>query len=182
MCFFCLCLYRLALDTASIQLPQYCQSANFNSTLPYRYDRTVVIVPNTNIGTVILLQNLFRSTIFIIWIGTAFGFTILRKLFQHLTNSPIVSVTSLFFDSLGLLIGTASGRPVFNRPERLLKLWLSIFALLSGLLFSGYLFQQLASASVTAGINSLADLQKTKLPLTVYKPGAESVQRTLGYI
>lgn len=161
-------------------MPQYCQRANNNSTLPYRYDRTVVIVPNTNIGTVILLQNLFRSTIFIIWIGTAFGFTLLRRLFQHLTNSPTLSVASLFFDSLGLLVGTTSGRPVFNRPERILKLWLSIFALLTGLLFSGYLFQQLASASATAGINSLADLEKTKLPLAVYKAGAENVKRTLG--
>lgn len=91
---------------------------------------------------------------------------------------PLVKI---FFDSLGLLIGTSSGSKVFSRPERLLTLWLSIFAVLTSLLFSGFLFQQIAGSSKASSINNLKDLEKTKLPLYVFKPGASSTKKALGY-
>lgn len=148
--------------------------------MPYRYDRTVVIVPNNNISTLFLLQNIVRSTIFIIWIGISLTFMLLRKLFQNITKSPYMPMVKIFFDSLGLLIGTASGSKVFNRPERILTLWLSIFAVLTSLLFSGFLFQQMAGSSKASTINNLKDLEKTKLKLYVFKPGAASTKKALG--
>lgn len=73
----------------------------------------------------------------------------------------------LFFDSLSLTIGSNTYIRIGNHPERILNAFISIFSLITSLLFSSYLFQHLTTNESTKNIDTLKELGISRIPLLV---------------
>lgn len=129
----------------------------------------VIIVPNQDSHASRTFRNAFRLIIVLIWICTAIGFTTIRILFQKLLKSSTTNftVTSIFFNTLGISLGTISRTKTNSVAERILTFIISIFAVLGCLMFSGYLFQQFTKHTSTSNIETLAELKQIHLPLMV---------------
>lgn len=153
-----------AFKTVKAFFPMYCQAIN-NSTRPYLYDNIVIVVPSRNITD--QHELIFRSTIIILWIVAAFVFMLFRKCFQYINRSPKIGMQHLFFDSLSLTIGSNTFIRIQNHPERILNAFISIFSLITSLLFSSYLFQHLTTNESTKNMDTLKELGESQIPLLV---------------
>lgn len=105
------------------------------------------------------ITTLVKSPLFNVWTAAIITVTFLRMGLQKcIYHRQSRSLLDLFFDTFGLIFGTASGRPIDNRPERMLMLFLAFGALLAGILCTGILFEQFTTKQRTPTINSLSDL------------------------
>lgn len=173
-------LQRIAYKTVKAFFPMYCQALS-NSTRPYLYDNMVIIVPS-HIKSDQDHQYIYRSTIIILWIVASFVFMMIRKCFHHITKSPKIGFEHLLFDSLSLTIGSNTFIRVRNHPERILNAFISIFSLLTSLLFAGYLFQHLTTNVATGNIDTLDDLADAKIPLMVNVRASDELISELGCV
>lgn len=144
------------------------------------YERLILIVPNNQLKLK-MINNVSQLFIVFVWCIAAVVFTFLRKIFQLILESTQMNILENYFINLGVLIGTTSTTPS-NTSERILLLFMAIFSMLSSLLFSGFLFQQLAISDSVANINSIEELEKSNLHLFVYEDNFELVNETIGYV
>lgn len=132
--------------------------------MPYRYVKYVVVVPRTLETASMDWQSVIRSPLFCVWSTMIFLFTALRKLLQHFAG-PTDTISDIFFDTFAMSFGMAGHRRIHNRPERILLTFLYFVAMLAGIICSGMLFNQFTMAQGKASINTLKELEASKLPI-----------------
>lgn len=82
--------------------------------------------------------------------------------------APDSTFSYIFFDTYGLSFGTGgNGGSGVNRPERIIKYFIGIFCILSGILFSGGLLVQFTFTSHIQKYNNIEDLAYENSKLTV---------------
>lgn len=132
-----------------------------HSLYPHDSERYVMIVPNQlNLDTteLIIVSFLRESPLINVWAAVIIIFSISRY-----AVALQRSFGDTIFNTVGLIFGTASpGNCVSGRPERILVLFISIVCLLSGILFTGFIFQQFIINSFKPTINSLEELGQHK--------------------
>lgn len=132
---------------------------------PHAFDQFVVVVPTQYQSVSKLLQTMMNNPITRIWAITIITFTIMRKLSQKFgsfeNKNRAAGSTSIFFQTLGVTFGTTGQEPK-NRSEAVLLLFLTLFALLSGILCSGLFFQQITTSVKTPTITTIAQLLQRK--------------------
>lgn len=154
--------------TSSVLLPIYCSAIQNNYTFPYRRDRMVIVVPNQASYTTGPFRNAARLFIVFALILSSIGFTFLRRFFKKIANQT-ETVSTLFFNSFGLSLGTISKAKSNNMAESVLIFTISLFALLTSLILSGYLFQQFTRNVSTSNIDTLAELKHTTIIVLIDK-------------
>lgn len=141
----------------------------YECTYPHSSETYFLIVPKR----LKMKSNFFKffteSPLVLIWVFAIILFTILRSFFRKCAQQfPIVisfSMQSILFDSIGLIMGSGGGTRVTNRPEQQLVAVISVFALLSGILFSEYVFQQFTDVKTWKLTQYVYIFPESKLPL-----------------
>lgn len=122
---------------------------------------------------------LWKSPLISLWVLTAATFTILRLILRRIVaniiaaNKQPMNVGAIFFETLGRSFGTLSGSDVkLHRSESVLLLVLSVFCFLATTFCSGFLFGHLLNDEQKPLINSLHELNQSKI--TIYYMNGES--------
>lgn len=148
------------------------QVAYFRSQLyPHAFDSFVVVVPTQYQSVSKLLQSMLNNPITRIWAITIITFTVMRKFCQHFGSfgrtCRAASSTTIYFQTLGVTFGSTGQQPK-NRSEAVLLLFLTLFALLSGILCSGLFFQQFTASDKTPTITTFEQLlERTDLEIVL---------------
>lgn len=126
---------------------------------PHKQENFVVLVPNYRREASALWHSFATSPIFSIWCSTITLFTIVRYLMQKVNHQNQVPFDRIAYETCGLSFGWAIVSSASSRPERLLNISISLFAILSGIFFSGLLLQQFAFFDHLPLINTFHDLK-----------------------
>lgn len=136
-----------------------------NLLYPHDMEYLVVLVPYQKKEQSEMLNYLLKSPLLNVWAIAIVLSTFVRIMLQDLYNykHKIANRTErqwlrVIFSTIGIAFGTSSENRIYGRAERTFILFLSIFALLTGILVSGYLFQQFSFVSYTPKISTLAEL------------------------
>lgn len=121
-------------------------------------EKLVIVTPIDYASTSISLLSIVKSPLVNVWALTILLFTSLRKLLQKCTASIPRRFVDLLFETFGIVFGTASGSAIYNRPERVLVLFLLLAAWLAGIFCTGMLFEKLSIAQLTPRISNLSEL------------------------
>lgn len=131
---------------------------------PNEYESFVIVVPNILHSHSSFFKTLLSTPLVNIWVLAISIFSLGRKALRTLIGSHSNSFIEIFFNTFGMSFSATSQTPRrgsaadTNRPERVLVLFLSIFAMLAGILCSGMLFQQFTTTAKLSSIKSLEDL------------------------
>lgn len=134
---------------------------------PHDFNHLVILVPNQLI-IASADGNAFKIFLFIsIWLGPIlFTFCFrcyFHKVFPARQNKKWFDV---LFDSYRLTLCGNSEMKVSNKTEQVLIMFLRIYAMLTGILCSGLLFQLYTSDTIyTPKINTIQDLRESKLDI-----------------
>lgn len=138
---------------------------------PHKIEDIVIVVPNRHIIKFKLFESIFDSPILQIWIPFSIACTIIRQLIQYITgnNWCTRSLSITFFNTFSLAIGTINinlrKSKKMNQYENLITIYISFFGVLSGILFTGALFQKFTINVALPNIDSIVDLEKSGLNL-----------------
>lgn len=134
---------------------------------PHSFDDIVLLVPNIMVEKSNIVAILLDSPLLNVWSIVIALVTIVRIFFTELTRHKIDDWTHILLHTYGLSFMVSSSIQITNRSENVLLLFLGVFAILSNILCSGFLFQQYTSDLQTPAINTLEDLNKTNLDIYV---------------
>lgn len=98
-----------------------------------------------------------------VWLFNIFLITIIRIVIIKWTCGSVNDSTRVLLYTFGMSFGVGTSDSVSCRAERLVVLFLSIFAMLASIFCSGYLYQQYTSDSRIPVIQTLSDLNKSNL-------------------
>lgn len=137
---------------------------------PNEYELFVLVVPNiyhdrtaTN-GQFSPLQLVRRQPLISIWVAAILLFSIVRKWLRSTLKTPPTAYEELLINTFGMSFGSTGPNPRRgsrgdrNGADRMLSLFVSVFAMLAAILCSGVLFQQFTAASTASSIRTLEDL------------------------
>lgn len=133
---------------------------------PNEYESFVIVVPNILHSNSSFFKTLLNSPLVTIWVLAISIFSLGRKALRTLNGSHSNSFIEIVFNTFGMSFGATTQTPRrgsaadTNRPERVLVLFLSVFAMLASILCSGMLFQQYTTTVAMSSINSLEDLDE----------------------
>lgn len=119
----------------------------------------MVLVPNYRREESALWHSFATSPLFSIWCSTITLFTIVRFLMQKVNRRHQVPFHRIAYETCGLSFGWVIVSSASSRAERLLNIFISLFAILSGIFFSGLLLQQFAFTDRLPVINTFEDLK-----------------------
>lgn len=125
---------------------------------PHEFETYIMIVPNYMViySEAILISFLLKSPLLNVWAIAILIFTIGRKIISRKSKFGDILITTI-----GLIFGTSSTyQQSIKKSEKVLILFCSLFAFLSGIICTGFIFQELTSTSYKPSINSLSDLAK----------------------
>lgn len=133
---------------------------------PSEYESFVIVVPNLLHSNSSFFHTLLNIPLVNIWLLAISIFSVGRKALRTLNGSRSNGFIEIVFNTFGMSFGATSQTPRRgsagdnNRPERVLVLFLSVFAMLASILCSGMLFQEFTNTVTMSSINSLEDLGK----------------------
>lgn len=109
-----------------------------------------------------------ESPLMNVWLLTILLITITRILIRKWTNVNVHDSMKILLHTFGMSFGVdSSNQSVFCRAEKIVVLFLSIFAMLASIFCSGYLFQQYTSDMSIPLIQTLNDVNKSDLKILV---------------
>lgn len=123
-----------------------------------KQDSLLLIVPyqiDKKFGEFLLWTFLRQSPLVNVWTIAILLLTGARKCIW-----PKHNLIALFFETFGISFGMTSSKPGRNRSENILLFFISIFAMLSGILCSGIIFQQLTVSTYSPAIQSIENLEQ----------------------
>lgn len=128
-----------------------------------------------------MILSIFQSPIMTLWAPLSIFYTIIRAILRRLSasNRKYKSIIDLYFDTFSLTLGVNSALRTYGSAEKIMNLFISIFAILSGIFFTGMLFQKFSVSSFKPHINSLDDLAKSGLKICVPhidRPNAKTIK------
>lgn len=126
---------------------------------PHKQENFVLIVPNYQREQSALWHTFATSPLFSIWCSTITMFTVVRYLLQKIHGRHRVPFDRIAYETCGLSFGWVIVASASSRAERLLNIFISMFAILSGIFFSGLLLQQFAFTQQVPLINTFEDLK-----------------------
>lgn len=129
---------------------------------PHKQENYVVLVPNYRREQSALWHTFATSPLFSIWCSTISLFAVVRYFLQRASRVPRrerVPFDRIAYETCGMSFGWTIISSASSRPEKLLMIFISLFAVLSGIFFSGMLLQQFAFTNVLPTINTFKDLQ-----------------------
>lgn len=129
------------------------------TTYPYGMENYVILVPSIKKQKYLIIDFIIGSPLINVWAITIVLFLSIRIVIRKLTHTMIyTNVSALFLNTFGHSFGVADVLVTRSRSERILMFFLSLFALLSGILLSGSLFEHLTNVSDEFTINTIDDL------------------------
>lgn len=132
---------------------------------PHTIEDIVIIVPSKRTVKSNLLEIICESPILQIWMPFIVACTIIRQ-FLARRGQTWTTISTTFFDTFSLAIGeNAKSGLHLERAEKLVTLFISFFSILSGVLFTGALFQKFTINVVSSNIDTLAELEESGLTL-----------------
>lgn len=90
-----------------------------------------------------------------------------RKLFRFYYRDAHRNISAVILDTLGAFSAMNPNPPVRNRPERVLHHFMVVFAMIFGMLASAIFFGNILTKETQSGINTMAELIKTELPICI---------------
>lgn len=147
--------------------PLLSQYMNAENTYPHHFEDIVLIVPNIMTEKSNLIEIFMNSPLINVWTIIIIMVTVVRILLMKFTKHAIVEWTTILLHTYGLSFGVYFPVSIQNRAEKVLILFLGIFAILANIFCSGFLFQQYTIAFQTPTIDSLEDLNKSNLNVYV---------------
>lgn len=104
-----------------------------------------------------------------VWLFIIIVMTIVRILIKKWLNQKLSDWTAILLHTFGMSFSVPSSQVISNRSEKVLILFLGMFAILASIFCSGYLIKQYTIDSQTRLIKTLEDLNKSMLPIYACK-------------
>lgn len=126
-------------------------------------EKYIIVVLNKLERKLTLFLSVLEMPLISVWTIAIIIFAFLRKVLRSVLNSEYKHFGTIFLYTFGLSFGTAGNSNYTTHTsssERLLLSFLSIFAMLAGILYSGMLFNEFSTSLLVPSINSLEDLGK----------------------
>lgn len=153
---------------------------------PHSFDPYVLIVPTQYQSASKLFQLMMYNNVSNIWVVAILSFTLVRKLCQHYGSvgrahrRPASAWTTIYFQTVGVSFGGTGQQPK-NRSEAIAMLFLTLFALLGGIMYSGMIFAQFSTSDQSPTIQSVAQLvQRTDVELVLPRGLNASLRHWMG--
>lgn len=149
-----------------------------HALFPHKQENFVVLVPNDHRPISEVWHIFATSPIFSVWCIAITLFSAMRCWLRYLagrrSNEHNIPVEQITFETCGLSFGWAiASKATVRRPERVLLVFVSLFAILSGIICSGMLLQQFTFNRVVSMINTFKDLQQMQMMTILIPLGLE---------
>lgn len=137
-------------------------SVTYDYLYPHDVKQYILIVPKTYKINSKISELIFKSPLIRIWVTAIAIFSIFRCIQRKLLNPKECGnrLVYILFNTFGLTFGCTSVTGVQSRSEVIATFFLSVFGMLAGLLFSGFLFDQLTTTEHVQLIHNLSDVSK----------------------
>lgn len=138
--------------------------ALYNKIVPHTEIEYVIVLPNIEISNSIIFASLVRSPLFTVWAIIIILVSIVRKILQRFTVTPLGkqrSYNDLFFDSLGRAFGTTIIETIDVRSERVLLVALSLVTVLAGIFCSGMLIEKFYTKRYTQSVQTVDEFKSS---------------------
>lgn len=159
--------HRALINRSIIQLESQIHVNHGDMPLyPNEYELFVLVVPNIyhDRSRFSVVQIIRRQPLITIWVVAILLFSFVRKCIRSALKTKPTAYVDILINTFGMSFGSTGPNPKrgsaddTNRSDRLLVVFVSVFAMLASILCSGVLFQQFTTVSTMSSIKSLEDL------------------------